>query len=484
MEVDTPNVHLETDIGAERGEELAWAIEDLFLALLRVFPRCSLEVMPRVEATVFARDADYRSVAAPTSAGMLISPRLALVHTRPRLVMPYEQRGRLAQVVAHELTHRLVLSCMPSAPVWLHEGLATYFETIRVHDDRIVVGTAPFHFNALGGGGSFMSNGVTVREIGRREVPSVPELLALPPNGFYAPGHSQGNYAAAWLLVHYLLLGPDRSMRASFRAYLAQLAQPVSAGALFQYAFASTNLPEAVSEYRSERRRLVRTVPYAPSPIHPITSPMSAPRVHTRWAELLARGEEGHAAAREHLEWADDLRSLLLRATMLDGAEREALVEAATVRAPGHLDVLYARARVAMNAPDDERATQLVEEMSARDDLRSWDRTALGQLLLARGRFDEALAQAIASLDVERDWEASMLAGAALLALSRSAEAIPHLEMALVQVAEHGPERTGPIEALLARARTALERAPVHPSPSTDDDATPGASPDDASDAP
>lgn len=48
----------------------------------------------------------------------------------PRIVVRGSHTRGMAQVVTHELTHRLVAACLPDAPVWLHEGLAMYFETI------------------------------------------------------------------------------------------------------------------------------------------------------------------------------------------------------------------------------------------------------------------------------------------------------------------------------------------------------------------
>jgi hypothetical protein len=51
--------------------------------------------------------------------------------------------GELREKVMHEITHLFVRRSIPRAPLWLHEGLAGYWQTIDIGDDGIVVGRPP-----------------------------------------------------------------------------------------------------------------------------------------------------------------------------------------------------------------------------------------------------------------------------------------------------------------------------------------------------
>ncbi len=50
----------------------------------------------------------------------------------------------VAQTILHESSHVLLHQLSPASPVWLHEGLAQYFQTLKVQDNgRVVVSALP-----------------------------------------------------------------------------------------------------------------------------------------------------------------------------------------------------------------------------------------------------------------------------------------------------------------------------------------------------
>ncbi len=50
----------------------------------------------------------------------------------------------VAQTILHEASHVLLFQLSPASPVWLHEGLAQYFQTLKVQPDgRSIVTTLP-----------------------------------------------------------------------------------------------------------------------------------------------------------------------------------------------------------------------------------------------------------------------------------------------------------------------------------------------------
>ena len=100
----------------------------------------------------------------------------------------------------HELTHRFVAYTYGPTPMWLNEGLAMYYSTLRVENGKMILGdVVP---------GAYAPAGVA---------PSVRELLAANQSTFYAndvaiPYRREEvralYYSAAFAFVHYLSNGP------------------------------------------------------------------------------------------------------------------------------------------------------------------------------------------------------------------------------------------------------------------------------------
>jgi Protein of unknown function (DUF1570) len=53
--------------------------------------------------------------------------------------------GDLRETVLHEMTHRLLRLSLPRAPAWLHEGIASYWETLEIDGDthEVTIGKPP-----------------------------------------------------------------------------------------------------------------------------------------------------------------------------------------------------------------------------------------------------------------------------------------------------------------------------------------------------
>jgi tetratricopeptide (TPR) repeat protein len=104
---------------------------------------------------------------------------------RPRLVVRAGFGAGALTLLQHELTHRFVAFHFPSAPTWLHEGLAEFWETLEIKH-----GTAYF--------------GGALRTAYRPT--AFDELLRLDAKGFYERSETEmhENYAAAAALARVL----------------------------------------------------------------------------------------------------------------------------------------------------------------------------------------------------------------------------------------------------------------------------------------
>ena len=137
---------------------------------------------------------------------------------------------------AHELAHRFNHVALGTTPVWLDEGLAEYYSTIRGEASAPVVGESdPDNVVAAGSArhsvGDVIYQGTLIRA---SSLPKASQLVSLDPSEFYAESlanhaplsyeakNTQArNYAAAWMLVHMLLHEPfDYAVR--FRELLGK----------------------------------------------------------------------------------------------------------------------------------------------------------------------------------------------------------------------------------------------------------------------
>jgi tetratricopeptide (TPR) repeat protein len=121
---------------------------------------------------------------------------------------------------AHELAHRFNHVALGAMPVWLNEGLAEYYSTIRGEVSAPVVGESDPE-NVAAAGGVYHSVGDVIYQgslIHADLLPKASALVAFDADGFYAESFGNHaplsyeakntqarNYAAAWMLVHMLL---------------------------------------------------------------------------------------------------------------------------------------------------------------------------------------------------------------------------------------------------------------------------------------
>ncbi len=137
---------------------------------------------------------------------------------------------------AHELAHRFNHAALGATPVWLNEGLAEYYSTIRGEVSAPVVGESDPD-NVVAAGSAHHSVGDVIYQgalIHADLLPKASRLVSFDPDGFYAESFGNHaplsyeakntqarNYAAAWMLVHMLLHEPfDYAVR--FRELLGK----------------------------------------------------------------------------------------------------------------------------------------------------------------------------------------------------------------------------------------------------------------------
>jgi len=215
-EASGPRVTLRGDLDATDLAEIAAEIEQMIDALEATAFEFEERPSDRIGVLLFTRDAEYE-MGAPDD-----SDAYFLERTEPGFEMPasifiqgdWENQRRTD--MRHELVHRYVRFYYPAAPVWLNEGLATFFSTLKIRDGTITLGEPLW------------------TGVGRSRMPTFDVLAKMSGVDFGGLERNlnetdrlrsvRANYRAAWMNVHFLMTsGGD--WRRRFDVYLAALAQ-------------------------------------------------------------------------------------------------------------------------------------------------------------------------------------------------------------------------------------------------------------------
>ena len=140
-------------------------------------------------------------------------------------------------VIYHEYVHLLVENTTGNMPAWFNEGLAEYYSTFSVEEDRKVhLGELiPYHLETL------------------REGKLYP-LQSLFAVDHYSPEYNEGSkrgmfYAESWALVHYMILGNGGQRLPQFGKFVDLLNHNVAADEAARQAF-QTDLDTLQKEFK------------------------------------------------------------------------------------------------------------------------------------------------------------------------------------------------------------------------------------------
>src|SRR5205823_6088851 len=136
----------------------------------------------RLPVVILRSATEWRQVFRPAIAGIMVERVLF----RPLIVYSSARVVQDIALVKHELTHFILRLYLRSLPPWLDEGLAVFFETVRVDGIRGLMRIGrpdPRNYGQVKGG-----------------MLPIEKVLSY----IRAPEDRQF-YASSWLIVHYLL---------------------------------------------------------------------------------------------------------------------------------------------------------------------------------------------------------------------------------------------------------------------------------------
>lgn len=291
VQIESDHFVVKTDLPESAARDRITAFEQSFQLLSELAFRSSDPPAGRTLVIVFDRLEDYQEIGLPQSAGFFSSTD---IDSRPLVVMRGAFSESARQLFQHELTHRFVRHFMPRAPSWLNEGLAEFYETLRIDGGQALIGGASHNHR-------FMDR------LDRSSMPSATEILEASPEVFRDPAQQDRFYAGSWLFVSMLINGPER-YRAPFWSFVHDLVDRRPAEAWWN-SFAAVppgELDEALADFIRNGEIIVRRAPFSPRPAvigAPVRMPEEA--IHTLWAELRLRAGTQDSSAKVRKELAD-----------------------------------------------------------------------------------------------------------------------------------------------------------------------------------
>jgi tetratricopeptide (TPR) repeat protein len=227
--VRSQNFFLVGNASEKEIRQVATRLEQFRDVFTRLFPRANFNSPVPTTVVVFKSDSSYK-------------PFKPIANGKPVEVAGYFQPGeevnyitltteRGAQnpysTIYHEYVHLLVNNTQgkASAPPWFNEGLAEYYSTFEMEDDRKVFLGRLIDYDLL-----------LLRE--QRLIP-LDQLFAV---NYYSLERNKHDvrslfYAESWALVHYLLLGNEEKRMPQLGAFLGLLKQGMPTGKAFTQAF-------------------------------------------------------------------------------------------------------------------------------------------------------------------------------------------------------------------------------------------------------
>jgi len=145
-----------------------------------------------------------------------------------------QDRTDFLETARHEAFHQYVHELVPEMPVWLNEGLAQYFQTLRKEKGQFVAGAV-------------RPQAVTVMKKLEKgaSVPTLAQIFAVKHETFYRPD-SEAWYAMSWAVVHALAHG-EAGDRALFDGLIARTGRGLDGAVAVRETFAGVDL-EALRE--------------------------------------------------------------------------------------------------------------------------------------------------------------------------------------------------------------------------------------------
>ena len=473
IELRTRDIRLQTELPENLARIYAKTYQQMRDAIADNELPCAFEQISE-PLTVTVIDEHWHAIVGGGVDGFHGVNLVELIEVEPFLVVNASAEGKSAPLFLHELTHRLVSLCFPNAPLWLDEGLATFYESSKLEGESLRIGfpTAMFVRGKSGYGRNDEGEWFDLYSLDR--APTLEALRAMDHTDFY---DDPANYLGAWVAVHLMQLG-DRSLEPRFRAYLTALSKGVDEELAWRRAFATIDMEARYQAHLIDRYVWGRhSVTVAPLEVEQV-QPMAPAAVALRVSQFYDwKDRQGAQRARDymraaHHEEPSSAVPMLYLAALNDarGDEDDALewLQSALETAPSDPRVLASALKWhTMRASPDQLGGGTTQELDAwaesleRNGQTAFQLCAAADWFRATRQSERALDLAKLAIRLDpRFWPAHESAGLAAMQLRRYELAVEDLRAARSLLGHAAEQIENRLRSELAEAQSYLEATP------------------------
>lgn len=215
------------DAGEKDIREVGIRLEEFREVVSRVFTNLNVKSPVPTTVIVFKDDESYRPFKPTENTAGFFQAGTEVNYITLKLFKDVRTDQDPLSIIFHEYTHLLVRNTKGRVPLWFNEGLAEYYSTFSISDQRVVVGRP------------IARHVYILRE--NKLLPLRTLFQVDQKSAYYNETDKQGIfYAECWALVHYLMLGKNGERMGQMGKFLELLAAKVPADQAFQKAFAMT----------------------------------------------------------------------------------------------------------------------------------------------------------------------------------------------------------------------------------------------------
>jgi hypothetical protein len=282
IELHSAHFTVITDAGDKKGREIALRFEQMRAVFATLLTKERLNQPVPLTIFAFKNDKSYYQVA-PLRGGQPIDV--------PGFFLPGEDQDFIVlnafeeeswRAVAHDFAHMLLNYNYPPAQGWFDEGLAEYFNSIRVDNKQVDIGGDPelrptVTEDILGNQHETTPPKSLTELLGAQVWLSIPDLFSMKHDtSTYNEGaHHTMYYAESWIVMHYLLHEKKLPETGAYFGLVLNQHVPVEEAIQKAYGMSAEQLEQAVKDYLHARTGLLMAVDAArvknpePNPTNP-----------------------------------------------------------------------------------------------------------------------------------------------------------------------------------------------------------------------
>ena len=190
-------LHSEIELSSADRERMQQGIRHIFQLYTQRF---GLDIHGQVEVNLhlFSSRAEYQQWVFERIGEATRSTGIFLTQSNEVGVWDWGTETQIVDTILHEASHVILHQLAPNTPIWLHEGLAQYFQTIRPDGERLRIEPIA---EAL----------LRIRQwIADDQLISVRHYLNIPQEQWQAMAHNRNAipYTLAWGLVYFMMSRP------------------------------------------------------------------------------------------------------------------------------------------------------------------------------------------------------------------------------------------------------------------------------------